>query len=202
VPFISGGGSGGGGVTLGRSLLIYRFTVSGADALSIDTGVDLPQAGSNDWTNCDLLEVIFNGRTDEAAAGSLVNFVLNNDTGTVYDREWARVVQTTLSASSAVGEAAVRAGDVPGTTVANTSVPGTISFQIPNPTGTVLNKTVSGTFGFTDPGDVAQQMGAVAAIGYRPAAPAAITRIKAIPDTAGKKLKVGSQLLIYKRQSV
>src|SRR5262245_2995315 len=46
-----------GGTTLGGSSLIYRLTVAGADKASIDTGVDAPDAGSNDWTNGDLLEV-------------------------------------------------------------------------------------------------------------------------------------------------
>jgi len=42
---------------IGSSELIYRYTVAGTDKASIDTGVDTAQAGSNDWTNGDLLDI-------------------------------------------------------------------------------------------------------------------------------------------------
>ncbi len=43
----------------GMPVLVYRYTVTGSDKASIDTGVDTADAGSNDWTNGDLLEIWF-----------------------------------------------------------------------------------------------------------------------------------------------
>ncbi len=55
---------------LGMSSLVYRYTVTGSDKASIDTGVDTADAGSNDWTNGDLLEVFLYSRTDEATSST------------------------------------------------------------------------------------------------------------------------------------
>ncbi len=183
---------------IGTPLLIYRYTVTGSDKASIDTGADAADAGSNDWTNCDLLEIIVYARTDEATAASNVAFTFNNDTGSVYDYTWSRVTGT----SSAFANAAASANFVtqfPGTTVANTSVPGVAELKVPNPTGTVLNKGFSGTWGFGNPGDTTNMVVATIAGVYRPSTPAALTRLKITPLTGAKKLKIGSQLLIYKR---
>ncbi len=184
---------------IGIPVLIYRYTVAGSDKTSIDTGVDTPSAGSNDWTNCDLLEIIISARTDEAVQTSLVNIILNNDAGSVYDRDWTRGIGSSYSGSAAAAEAAVRLGQVPGTSIADTSVVGVIEAKIPNPTGTVFNKGIISTWGVASPGGSGQNTGTVAFFNYRPASPAALTRLQVFTDTSGKKLKVGSQLLIYKR---
>lgn len=196
VPITGGGGGGGGGI--GASELIYRYTVTGSDKASIDTGVDTPAAGSNDWTGCDLLEIVLSARTDEAAQGSNVALTFNNDTGSVYDYVWNRIAGTTLSGVSNVAQAAFLF-QVTGANVADTSIFGTADLKVPNPTGTVANKTISGTFGFAQPADSTNQQAAAIGGAYRPASPAALTRLKVTPNTSLKKLKVGSQLLIYKR---
>ncbi len=183
----------------GIPVLVYRYTVAGSDKASIDTGVDTAAAGSNDWTNCDLLEIFVSCRTDETGVASQVNLTFNNDTtANVYNVQWSRVIGTGASFVSSVTAAGI-AWQAPGTTVADTSVPGTAALWVPNPTGTVLNKGVSGTFGFGDPGDSTSQELATISGAYRPASPAALTRLAIAPNTAGKKLKIGSQLLIYKR---
>jgi hypothetical protein len=198
VPIISGSGSG--GHLIGGSALVYRFTVTGADKATIDTGVDVAQAGSNDWTACDLLEILFYSRTDEAAAASQIQLSFNNDGGAVYDVQWTRVVGTTASFVSAVAGTAI-AVQTAGASVANTSIFGVTALQIPNPTGAVANKTAMGTFGFNNPGDSTNQVTAAVSGAYRPAAPAALTRLKWTPNTGGQKFKVGTQLLIFKRFS-
>jgi hypothetical protein len=173
--------------------------VVGADKATIDTAVDAPDAGSNDWTNCDLLEIIISARTDEAVVNSLIGIVFNNDSGSVYDRSWNRLAGTSAAPASAVGETSARIAQVPGTSVANTSVVGVADLKVPNPTGTAFNKTLSGTWSTLDPGDSTQQETTVAAFSYRPVSQGPLTRLKLQTDTGGQKFKVGSQLLIYKR---
>jgi hypothetical protein len=197
MPFISGGGSGGGGVTLGRSLLIYRFTVSGSDKLSIDTGVDVAQAGANDWTNGDLLEVFLSVRTDEAVVPSQVNVVLNNDTGNNYDVVRVQGLNGATATSSSLARANFFFDGAGASAPANAFA--TAEFKIPNYTGTTGLK--AGNMSHCLPSQAALTMEQDSwALGYR--STSALTRLAVSVNTGGAKLKVGSQLLIYKRQSV
>jgi hypothetical protein len=183
----------GGGGGIGSTELIYRYTVSGSDKTSIDTGADTPDAGSNDWTNGDLLEVWLAARTDDATGTGVVTVTVNNDGGSNYDRQLIRGTQTTASASltnAAAGWATTVHGS--GGTA---SYPGIVTLAIPDFEGTTFNKVGELLSGILDAtggnNDIRSH-----AIGWRNTA--AIDRL-AVSAGAGQKLKVGSQLLIYKR---
>lgn len=186
-------GATGSGAGIGNLELVYRYTVTGSDKTSIDTGVDTPAAGSNDWTNGDLLEVFALIRTDDAAAVSVPFIRFNNDSGANYDQE-------TIGGNS--GSAAA------GVLNAQTSVVfhshgsgGTanyaagIALTIPNFSGTTFykNGVLLATVGDATAGNNwAEQW----SVGYR--STTALTRLL-LSAAAGQKLKVGTQLLIYKR---
>ncbi len=179
---------------IGVPVLVYRYTVTGSDKTSIDTGVDTPDAGSNDWTNGDLLEVWALLRTDEAVALSSVDITLNNDTGGNYDRQSVTGVTSTASAGQQLGNtnwpifAAGASEAASFFSASRLTIPGfglTSSYKVAEYVGG-KNDTTSGN----------NRVDAHI-LTYR--STTAITRLKIIPDTSGKKLKVGSQLLIYKR---
>lgn len=176
--------------------LVFRYTVTGADKASIDTGVDTPDAGSNDWTNADLIEFFVYARTDEATVNSNVNVTLNNDTGAHYDYLGLRIQSTAAANFQGTAQTSFPL-QVPGTTVADTAVFSISSLQFLNPNGTVGYKPFTGTWSYMDPGDATQPETVAMTGEFR--STSALTRLKIIPNTAGKKLKVGSQLLIYKR---
>ena len=190
--------SGSGGSGIGSSLLIYRFTVTGSDKSSIDTGVDATQAGSNDWTNGDLLEIYLYARTDEAVANSQVNFTFNNDAGaTQYDVGRILNVNTTLSGAAAVARAnwfAVVAG-----ASCTANVFGLVRMAVPSYAGTVGFKAGELTAYIPDTA-AANEYQQVFGCNYR--STSALTRLAVVCNTGAQKLKVGSSLLIYKRPSV
>ncbi len=183
--------SGGGGI--GSSELIYRYTVAGSDKASIDTGVDTAQAGSNDWTGADLLEIWVLARTDDAAAITTVVMLVNNDTTSIYDWAFLQANAGAAGAGSAVaqprwrpnahgsggssGYASVYVITMPG--FSNTTFWKTASMLHSQPDATTGNM-VSETYG----------------LGYR--STSAITRFS-VSGFSTAKLKVGSQLLVYKR---
>lgn len=180
----------------GTSQLVYRYTVTGSDKANIDTGVDTADAGSNNWTNGDLLEVFLYGRTDEAVTRSVVNVIVNNDTGSVYDLTFVEVSGT----SSAFGNTRTAAQwqwDFPGANTATNNF-GNIEMRIPNFMSTVGDKQGTYSMGFAD-ATSAVCITDTGNIRYRPTTPAALSRLKIVPNTALKKFKVGTQLLIYKR---
>lgn len=192
------GGGGGGGGGIGASELIYRYTVTGSDKASIDTGVDTPDAGSNDWSNGDLLEVFIYARTDEGVVGSVVALTLNNDTGSHYARERVTGTGGTASASNAGSPLTTSflIPAVPGSSVGSNAF-GLACLAIPNFAGTVGAKALAGTSGFCDPSSAANDRAeAITGIWNDTSA---VTRLAITPNTGGAKLKVGSQLLIYKR---
>lgn len=181
---------------IGTPELIYRYTVTGSDKASIDTGADTPDAGSNDWSNGDLLEVFMLVRTDDA--GARVNglvITLNNNTSSVYDMENLGAANTTVGAAPTLA-AANWSG-----TLDNHGSGGTASYAtaltlaIPNYAGTVFFK--SGVLMTATP-DATAGNNSVRHVGVGFQSTSAITRLK-LAAAAGQKLKVGSQLLIYKR---
>ncbi len=179
---------------LGSQELIYRYTVTGSDKASIDTGVDTADAGSNVWSNGDLLEIYLYGRTDETAVTSQINLTLNNDGTSIYDVLRLRAFNTTLS-GAASNARANWFGFVTGAS-ATASVFGMLRCAIPNYGGTVGFK--AGELTAQSPDETAANMTTeMYACNYR--STTAITRLAVSTQTAGKKLKVGSQLLIYKR---
>ncbi len=179
---------------LGAPVLVYRYTVTGSDKTSIDTGADTADAGSNDWTNGDLLEVLIVARTDDAGATSNANVNVNNDSGgTTYDHQQLAGASTTASAATSLAQGAwvLQCHGSGG----SASYPMMTRITIPDYAGTVFNKVGEIADGVVDAtaGNNSLRM---RAIGWRNTA--AITRL-AVAATAGQKLKVGSQLLIYKR---
>lgn len=181
---------------IGSSELIYRYKIAGSDKASIDTGSDTQDAGTNDWTNGDLLEVFFLGRTDEAAATGFLNWTFNNDTGANYDYEKATGTGSAILASPGPGVTALLTrvhGDG-----GSANYPTSMQLALPGFTGTTFYKEMTVTNATND----ATGNNAVIdtwAWGYR--STSAITRLKVAAQGAAK-MRVGSQLLIYKRRSV
>ncbi len=178
--------------------LIYRYTVAGSDKASIDTGADTADAGSNDWTGGDLLEIWLCARTDEAAVFSQIAVTLNNDTSSIYDRAFDGANNATQQASSGNTQANWDFAYVHGAN-GSASYPGVLRLSIPNFTGTTFWKVGEATVSMPDATAGNQEVGTWT-VGYR--STSAVNRFKVIPTTALKKFKVGSQLLIYKRRSL
>jgi len=187
-------GSGGGA---GSTELIYRYTVTGADKSSIDTGVDTPDAGSNDWTNGDLLEVWLMGRTDETAFSSSVNMTVNNDTAANYDRSF---IATSSGGSpiqgTSIGASAWTLGLTAASATANS--PGIVRFTMPGFSGTTFWKIAEAYTGNASDATNGHFQSAPETLVYRSTG-AAVARVAITPATAGKKLKIGTEFLIYKR---
>jgi hypothetical protein len=178
----------------GETVLVYRYTVTGSDKASIDTGVDAPDAGSNDWTNGDVLDWYFMGRTDEAVVLSSIDFNYNNDTGNNYSFAFIDLNTSSVSGGGSHSGAAfqiISAGASAGANVA-----GMIHHRIPNYMGTAFYKIIE-SFNGTVNSTASSRNIDLEIWEYQSTSP--ITRLKIVPTTAGKKLKVGSQLLIYKR---
>ena len=180
----------------GGTLLVYRYTVAGSDKTSIDTGVDTPDAGSNDWTNGDLLKVSYRMRTDEASLFlSFVAITWNNDTGaTQYDVQ--RFEAQGTGSFSAVSNAA-RANNF--TKVAGASSPtgvfGVGTIEVPRYNDGVAN--MNGTLvGSVANQDATNAVNIQYSLGYR--STTALSRVKFTPLTGGSKLKVGSMIEIHK----
>lgn len=180
-------------IELGGTQLVYRYTVTGSDKASIDTGVDTADAGSNDWTDGDLLEVFMVIRTDNAAASDSVNVTLNNDTGSNYDKQTDEGSGTSATAARVAATTAIniRAHGSGGTS----GYPAAITMKIPRYAGTVFNKVANIVMGWNDNAD---GVAVVQSAGWRNTA--AITRLK-VAGVSTSLLKVGSTLLIYKRKA-
>lgn len=178
---------------IGAGSLIYRYTVAGVDKASIDTGVDTPDAGSNDWTNGDILEIWVFARTDEAVAFSNCAFTFNNDGGANYDREAQSATNASVAAAPTLAATALTR-PVAGANCA-AGVAGVLRLTIPNYAGTTFNKYGEMTGGVVDT-TAANTQAVTMTVGYR--STTAITRL-AIAAPSTKKFKVGTQLVIYKR---
>jgi len=179
----------------GLSVLVYRYTVSGSDKTSIDTGVDTPDAGSNDWTNGDLLEIWANVRTDDTGATPNLDLTFNNDTGANYDQQYiVGFSNTSTAAGGLTAQNSWRlAAHGSGGAASYASV---VRASIPGYAGTTFFKTANAQAVLADTSTANEQSFAYA-LGWR--STSAITRIAIAPETSGKKLKVGSELLVYKR---
>ena len=179
---------------VGRSSLVYRYTVAGSVKASIDTGSDTPDAGSNDWTNGDALEIWMMVQTDNAAAIDTLSVTVNNDTGANYDQQRVQAERTNLSGALTLA-ASAWTFDVHGSAGAGSYV-GTVRMSFPAYAKTTFNKVGEAANEVLDTGGGNVEVRALA-LGWR--STAAITRIKIAPATGGKNLQIGSQILIYKR---
>ncbi len=184
-------------VPLGIPELIYRYTVVGADKLSIDTGVDTPDAGSNDWTNGDVLEAFFYLKTDEASIFSTINLILNNDSSALYNvgalfgqgtaAGWAKTAGASSLQFAALGASSGSASEF-----------GSIELKCSNYMSIIGYKagTIYESNAISSAADMQME---VRPWEYKSGT--ALSRLKIIPNTSGKKFKIGSQLLIYKRRA-
>jgi hypothetical protein len=180
--------------TLGRSALVYRYTVTGSDKASIDTGSDTADAGSNDWTNGDLLEIWISAQTDAAGASTgLIDLTVNNDTGANYDRAGWFYNNTTAGGSPSLASTAwILSCHGHGGTAGYAS---TLRLTIPHFAGTTFFKTAELLASMPD-GTAANNLLNIYGLGWR--STSAMTRLKVAGD-GSSKLKVGSTISIYKR---
>ena len=182
------------GSGVGSSELVYRYTVTGSDKASIDTGADTADAGSNDWTNGDVLEVWVIARTDEAAVTrSTATLVFNNDTGSNYDIEQFRALGTSVAGAGAVAGASLQI-EVPGAG-ASANYASTGRATIAGFSGTTFYKTMEILTGYNH-ATAGSNFGSLYVGSWR--STSAITRVK-LGCLSTNKLVVGSELLIYKR---
>lgn len=178
---------------IGIPVLVYRYTVAGVDKTAIDTGVDTADAGSNDWTNGDVLEIWVVARTDEAVVRSSAKITFNNDTGSNYDVEQFRALSTSVVGAGSAAAASISI-ELPGAS-ATASHPSTVRGTIPTYAGTTFFKVLEILTGYGQ-ATAAADFASLYVGAWR--STAAITRL-AVTAPTGQKLKVGSQLLIYKR---
>lgn len=179
---------------IGGTSLVFRYTVTGSDKLNIDTGVDTPDAGSNDFTNGDVLEIFFYSRTDETAAVSQIQFLINNDTTSGHYDEQRLGGQGSSTFATANNAGSDLFFDTSGAS-ATANAFGSAHITIPNFMGTVGYK--SAIVRAAAPDNSASHEMVISSQQLR--STSAITRVFFGARTSGKKLKVGSQLLIYKR---
>lgn len=178
---------------LGTSVLLYDYEVTGSDASSIDTNVDGAMAGlfSTDFR---ILEIWFYARTDEAAVRSAINVTVNNDSSSVYDLQFIDAINTTVAGNVATGQAKWQPA-VAGANAAASNF-SMLEFTFPNYAGTVGHKV--GRI-IEAVGDATATTMLIEADALRYRSTSAMTRLKFIPNTAGKKFKVGSRLSVFAR---
>jgi len=179
---------------------LYDYTVTGADKASIDTNVDDGGNGAALLpTTYAMLEIFISSRTDETAILSGLDIRFNNDSAANY---WRGFIVTTSTGTTPLGsmsgsaETAILGVTAGASSAAN--IPGVLRMTIPNYGGTIFDKVAEWSVGAVDStsGNTHRQVGTEMAIWL---STAAINRISIFPDTAGKKLKVGTRLLIYAR---
>lgn len=186
---IAATGSGGSGALT----LLYDYTVTGSVKASIDTNVDGAMAGLFPTSYKDLI-VTMESRTDEAANISVIDMIVNNDTGTNYRRF---TVDGGGSSVIAVG-AFADAHWLCATAGANqtSGIAGSFELVIPNYAGTTFHKAAVFNGGVVGDSGAASQIDHYQ---FRWASTSAITRLKFVPDTAAKNLAIGTRLTVYGR---
>jgi hypothetical protein len=142
-----------------------------------------------------VLEVYMITRTDDAAAQAFLDVTVNNDTGSKYDVQRIEGSVSTASASEPTTTTAwaIRTHASGGMT----GYPSSTVIHIPNYASTTFRKVGSAlndTPDRTGNGSVANAL----SLGFQDTA--AISRLKVAAQSTAK-LKVGSQLLIYKRKT-
>lgn len=182
-------------VRAGASELIYKYTVAGVDKASIDTGADTASAGTLDWTNGDVLEVFMLIRTDDAAARAVVDVTVNNDSSAIYDLGRLRLDNSTVTGVPVLADTRWQltvhgAGG-------STGYASPVELRLDGYAATTFWKAGVGAWPTPDETAATTDL-KIGWVGYR--STTAITRFK-VAGQGAAKLKVGSQLLIYKRKS-
>jgi hypothetical protein len=178
--------------------LVYRYTVTGSDKASIDTGVDTPQAGTNDWSNGDLLEIRASMRTNEAGITSAMSMIFNNDTTAVYERHGiADFANSAPSVFQGFGQTFMHQYCV-GNSGLHSQNFGTLKMDIQDYLSSAKFKSVLAQNATMD--DVmANVIYRTEAYLYCSTSP--LSRMKFTPVSPATAFKVGSQVLIYKRRA-
>jgi hypothetical protein len=175
----------------GSTSLIFDSTVAGSDAASIDTG-----AGAIPGTFT-VLEIWLVSRTDEVTFPSPLYITANGDTGTNY----AIIRVRNTGGSSADGTVLSGQAGLQGTTVGASGTAnyfGFVKITIPFYASTAFYKIAEVLDGeIADVSTGANWRFNTGVQQWRNTA--AISRIAVATQTAGKKLKVGSRLVIYGR---
>lgn len=193
MPTFSGGSGSGGGV--GASILIYRYTVAGVDKASIDTGADTPDAGANNWASGDMIEALLTVRTDDAGATGLTFWTVNNDSGANYDQQEQYGNNVTNSAAPSLAQTKWLLS-VHGSG-GGASYSSAVRVLLPDYIGTAFFKAGLSEMSIAD-ATAGNNYVLRDALAWR--STAAISRLKVACNGAAK-LKVGTQLAIYKRLS-
>lgn len=179
---------------IGSSRLVYRYTVTGSAKASIDTGVDTAQAGDNDWTGGDLLEVWIQARTDEAVTLGTCNITFNNDTGANYDQVQVQNTNATLAGSNSLAQTSLVPSVTGNSAAANYA--GVVRLSIPGYARTTFYKEGELTCG-TPEDSAADNRFRALAFAYK--STSAITRMKILAGSGN--FQIGTNLTIYKRIS-
>jgi hypothetical protein len=171
-------------IPAGGMTKLFDSTVVGADAAIIDTGAGGIPGGYA------VLQAFLYGRTDDTGGFGEWYWRFNNDSGANYD--WQRLygADTTVSASKIAGDSGIDTLIAGGALAANYF--GMSQITIPNYDGAVGYKFATLQDGYIDSGN---QRAEVRSGAWRSTAP--ITRLSISPLTGGKKLKVGSRLVIF-----
>lgn len=171
------------GATGGRTKL-FDSTLAVA-AASIDTG-----AGGI-ATTFDLLEVYLFARTDEAVVPSALTITLNNDASAIYDIQFTRSVNATVTGAASVASAGWSIATAGASNAAGCF--GVFCFTFPTYAQTVGHKVGSLSHGWAD-GTAANARTQSSTLRYR--STTAISRMK-VAAPGGSNLIAGSRLLIY-----
>jgi hypothetical protein len=187
-------GSGSGGIVT----KIYDYTVTGSDASSIDTNVDGGDAGLFATDGYEIVVVLM-GRTDEAVQLSIIDWTFNNDTGANYSHGIfvSSTASTTISMSHSAGLTKLQTV-LPGSSM-DSSVPGSARLVIPAYADTTFYKAGEIKGGAVNTTVSSNSNRQWRDGGFVYASTSAITRVAVTPDTSGKKLLIGTRLMVFKK---
>ncbi len=169
--------------------LLYDSGALGADTATIDTGAGGIASGYK------VLEIWMLLRTDEAVFASTIKMTLNNDGSSIYDRQYLDAETTSVAGNATIAQAAMLFGAAGASVTANYFT--VCRFTLPFYTDTTAYKTIEGVgSGNTNTTTVNQGMQQLHEVfTYR--STSAISRLAITPNTAGKKFKAGSRVVIY-----
>lgn len=157
-------------------------------AASIDTGAGGIASGHGDLIVLSVLQ------TDEAVARSVVSWLINNDTGAHYDRQYNSASASTLAAGTSLAQTSMQVftHGASGTS----GYPGMQQLSIPSYSATTFFKLIM-MFAMVADATAGNNQSEVDSFGWR--STAAISRLS-VSAPAGKNLVAGSRLAVYGTQ--